>query len=312
VGKEEDNVRSQIDAAASRISDEFAEAMQWLRDRHTLEEFILAVKTHRLDAILNTDDIRTAAQRMADAVNIAYGDAGQEVADQISSWVSGDVAFDMTNRWAVSRTTQNSLRLIRDVTQEQRQTIRDALADAVEQGLNPRQAAVMLRDSIGLTPAQQEYVSNYRQSLQDGSARALDYELRDRRYDAATRRGDLTDSQIETMTSRYQQRLLNYRAEVIARTESMRAVHEGATDMWRQATASGDVDSDSVVRTWRTSHDGRVRASHRAMDGQQASLGDAFRTGDGVELEYPGDPDAPPEESIQCRCVVVTRIRRAS
>jgi hypothetical protein len=38
------------------------------------------------------------------------------------------------------------------------------------------------------------------------------------------------------------------------------------------------------------------------MDGQTVAAGEYFVTGAGNQLEYPGDPNGPPEEIINCRC----------
>jgi hypothetical protein len=55
---------------------------------------------------------------------------------------------------------------------------------------------------------------------------------------------------------------------------------------------------------WITKHDDRVRATHRAADGQVRRIGDRFRVG-GVRLMHPADPSVLPggaEEVYGCRC----------
>jgi hypothetical protein len=51
-----------------------------------------------------------------------------------------------------------------------------------------------------------------------------------------------------------------------------------------------------------------VRDTHSDMEGQTVSFGEPFETGGGVHLLYPGDPNGPPEEIINCRCYVFPRI----
>jgi HK97 family phage portal protein len=60
----------------------------------------------------------------------------------------------------------------------------------------------------------------------------------------------------------------------------------------------------SIVRTWVTEEDERVRPTHREVDGVQRRLGVPFRVGGGL-LAYPGDPMGPPEETANCRCHLV-------
>jgi SPP1 gp7 family putative phage head morphogenesis protein len=53
---------------------------------------------------------------------------------------------------------------------------------------------------------------------------------------------------------------------------------------------------------WITAMDERVRATHdMAMIQGPINIGDRFVNG----LQYPGDPNGPPEEVINCRCTIV-------
>ena len=75
-----------------------------------------------------------------------------------------------------------------------------------------------------------------------------------------------------------------------------------ATAILNAATmeAAGD-DEEFVVMEWVTMHDEDVRAAHVDTEGQQRPPGEAFDVA-GVEMRYPGDPTAPIELWINCRC----------
>ena len=105
------------------------------------------------------------------------------------------------------------------------------------------------------------------------------------------------------MVDRYRQRWINYRAEVIARTEGLRAAHEGSEVMYEQAVGDGTLRSDQIMRTWITAKDERVRSAHARLNGQSRRYGGMWGP-----LRYPGDPQAPPEQTVQCRCVLTTRL----
>lgn len=79
--------------------------------------------------------------------------------------------------------------------------------------------------------------------------------------------------------------------------------------MFRQAIAAGTIRADQLERTWRTRLDTRERRTHRLLNGQKRGWGEVWVTENGV-LKYPGDPDAPGSETIQCRCAILTRIRQ--
>jgi hypothetical protein len=55
-------------------------------------------------------------------------------------------------------------------------------------------------------------------------------------------------------------------------------------------------------KTWFTQQDSRVRSAHRSMQGQKVPLSGKFTDGAGRSLDYPGDPTAPADTWIGCRC----------
>jgi hypothetical protein len=63
------------------------------------------------------------------------------------------------------------------------------------------------------------------------------------------------------------------------------------------------------TKTWLSQKDRFVRYTHAAAHGQTVPINEPFRMTSGARLDYPGDPDAPIAERIQCRCSV--RINRA-
>lgn len=55
---------------------------------------------------------------------------------------------------------------------------------------------------------------------------------------------------------------------------------------------------------WVSMRDSKVRDTHAEADGQIVDVGSPFSVG-GYDLMYPCDPDGPPEETANCRCVAV-------
>jgi SPP1 gp7 family putative phage head morphogenesis protein len=90
-------------------------------------------------------------------------------------------------------------------------------------------------------------------------------------------------------------------ATVIARTEVHAAANRGAIDQLR---ATG-LDAD---KEWLATRDLRTRPTHRRANGQTVDLDGKFVVG-GVQLDHPGDPTAPGDEVIQCRCTAVFHLR---
>lgn len=86
------------------------------------------------------------------------------------------------------------------------------------------------------------------------------------------------------------------RANRIARTESTGAYNYGAE---RGLQAEG-----VLCKEWLATADARTRGDHLAAMGQIVPMGMPFSVG-GFSMQRPGDPSAPPEETVNCRCCVV-------
>jgi HK97 family phage portal protein len=87
------------------------------------------------------------------------------------------------------------------------------------------------------------------------------------------------------------------RSMVIARTETAMAANYGHHEGAVQGAADYNLP---MLKEWISSADGRVRDSHAMLDGETKKLDELFSNG----LMYPAEGDGPPEEIIQCRCVV--------
>lgn len=84
------------------------------------------------------------------------------------------------------------------------------------------------------------------------------------------------------------------RADMIATTETTVAYETGRDMVFRAAGIQWT--------QWLVSGLGNSRHSHLAADGQIREAGTPFNVG-GFELKFPGDPDAPAKEVINCNCV---------
>lgn len=91
----------------------------------------------------------------------------------------------------------------------------------------------------------------------------------------------------------------DYRAELIARTETMSAFNFGAVESYRQAKVDG-------TKIWLAAFDDRVRDWHADVE-PAIGLKSAFMVNGPsgtVEMMYPGDPVGGGENVCNCRCVV--------
>lgn len=243
-----------------------------------------------------------------------YTASAEKTAEFLETALGVPMSFDIQSLAPDLSLRAHRLRLVRGFTEEQTKASMQAISRSFETGANPRATARAFRESIGLTQHQEQVVANYRTALEEGSSSALDRKLRDARFDRTVRRsidegGILKKPQIERMVGRYRERWLKYRSEVIGRTEGLRAVNGGQRDMLREAIDEGSLANDQLMREWNTAIDERVRDSHSVMSGLEVpGINVPFISGLGNELLHPGDPGAPAEDTVQCRCAVGTRM----
>lgn len=278
------------------------------------------LQSGRLEEVLAMVD--AAIVPIGSSLSQVFNNVGSvEVARMIDSLsrtgVFVSASFDPSYPRAAELMRENRLRLVTELRRQQRDTLRTALVDALNSGRGTAATARTFRSSIGLTRQQLAAVSNYRRLLESGSREALDRALRDRRMDAAVARAaaqgqSLSAAQIDRMVEHYRRGMLRLRTETIARTEAHRTMAEAREEAVHQLVEQTGADPKRFRRIWRATHDKRTRDTHAAMDGQERGLDEAFESPSGALLMFPGDPDAPGAETINCRCVLELKISAPS
>lgn len=335
--KERKRIEAMLAKESAKIKKAFQKYIDSFEDEAILAEIANALDTGNVDTSLDTEDadaslnirnIDTALKIMESHISVmsniipevfisaATAETEFLAVSLGSAGTAGvGVGFDPTNPRAAAKMRENRMQFVKEFSDKQRDASRQALTRAfAETGTNPRATARAFVKSMGLTATQEEAVNNYQRLLQSNSSAALDRGLRARRYDSMVERAikdkePLSEAQIARMTEQYRKNYLRYRAEVIARTESLRATSTARQEAAIQVVEDTGMDPDRVVRTWGATNDARTRDIHADMDGQEVGLEEPFIDGAGNELMYPGDPSAPEETTIQCRCDFSIRIK---
>ena len=267
------------------------ETMTALQQGELLSE-LTAVKNSIIDTYTTTGN---ALAKKLDIAGVYFNQVNPELVKIVDTW---------TNE------------LITNETQAIIESISKAVKDGSIAGINPRVTATNIVNNIGLTTPQQTALANYEKNLRDGSRQALNRALRDKRYDSSVlnsikNKVDLTDEKIEKMVERYRQRMLKYRAETIARTESLRMVNMANQHLYENAIAEGRIGRNDYKKFWLPKADGRTRHAHLSLpsmnkDGRQ--INEPFKSIYG-NIMYPHDPSAPAKNTVNCRCVTIYRLQ---
>ena len=146
-------------------------------------------------------------------------------------------------------------RLILGITHDSLVSVRHTMSRAYLEGIGSRAAARLLRDSIGLLPRH---------------AAARD------RYAEGLRLQGYSEDRVIALTATYSRRLLNWRAEAIARTEAATAVHAAQLVKWEDWVRDGILQPERTHLEWMTTKDDRLCPICAPMDGQRVRFGEHF------------------------------------
>lgn len=271
-----------------------------------------------------------------DSVDEAIIRAGEAEAAYINATVplkkpdglSAKLAFDYRDPTVERLLRETSGTKIVNILEDQLAGVRSVLEQGLAAGNGPRAIATRIAGQVnpltgqregglvGLTKSQMENVTRAYGELISGDPKKLsnylDRAMRDKRYDKYVREAidgkSIPSDILRKMDNAMMNRALQVRAETIARTESMQALHIGQQEAYQQAIDQNLVEPDEIVRVWESSGDGRTRDSHEEMNGQEVGWDEDFVTPSGIHLAFPGDPDGPAEEIINCRCNESIRI----
>jgi hypothetical protein len=237
--------------------------------------------------------------------------------------------FGVRNPEAEALLREHSSSLVTRIVDEQRDNIRTALEEGLSRGDNPRTTALDIvgRVSrvngtrqggvIGLSAPHLATVGKARLALSSGDVAGmrayLALERRDKRFDATIRKAidearPVPAEAAAKITGRLSDSYLKLRGDTIARTETLTSLNSSRNEAMRQAIASGKVDARFVTKIWRATFDRRTRDTHAGLNGKSVSFDAAFISTSGARLRYPGDPESPGSEHINCRCTIELKI----
>ena len=250
------------------------------RNEGKLLDAILHGPPSRLDALVPEDPWYEAQAEMQEELRIELLAAGNRYGAMIPAVQKAKVnfRFDEARPEAAAWAAKEAGNMIVEVVEEQRALVRDLASRASMGEMTPRDAARGIRDTIGLTNQQAGWVENFRaRQVADLQTQGLSAAEVARRADKATQR--------------YHDRIHRYRSENIARTEILRASHEGRQQAWQQGLDEGYISPNSE-KQWSANQDGRVCDECSFLDGITVPLSGTF-------------PGGEPPLHPSCRCDVL-------
>lgn len=306
----------------------FYEAIDSVKSQAVISEIARLINLGNVEGIVTLLNIDPVSFRpLESSIFNAYETGGKTAAAQIGviPVASGTLAarFDIRSPSAERFINDLSSRKIVEISEDLRFTVRSILNAAMVKGQAPRSTALDLvgridpttrkriGGHIGLTEQQAQWVQNARFELENLDANYLNRKLRDRRFDKSfikAMRDGKKYKNTDAAVTRMQARALRYRAENIARTESLQALSEGHFEAIKQAVNVGEVSD--VLKFWDATGDIRTRPEHSEAENRSKKgipLDAPFFVG-GEAMQRPRQLGASGSNVINCRCRLKTKI----
>lgn len=307
-----------------KLRDAFLQAVQGAVNRVNLSELARLIESGDLTGALRVVGLDPAHfSNMALVQAQMFNETGMSVAASLpaipqAAGYALHILFNVRNPNAEAWVRNESGTLIQEITSDQLAGVRSWLEKGLQAGENPRQVALDLVGRIdprtrrrtggivGLHSNQIAWLENYVGKIASDNPTELQdslrYGLRDKRFDAVVLRAIKDGKPIPAdtrakMQLAYANRALKWRADSIARTETMKALGEAQTQAYQQAIDDGKLDQTLVTRFWVTAGDERVRPAHREIPGMNkdgVKWNQPFQTPHGPTMHAPFE--------INCRC----------
>ena len=142
-------INAVLTRAEKDIADVFYEAIQQLKNDLDLNELARLLENADFDAAYRL--VQNAAERTAQAVNVAFINSGISTGLFLERAGLIRVGFDQVNQRAVNAMANNSLRMIADFSEKQRDAARVAMTRGIREGAGPIEQARNFREVVGLT-----------------------------------------------------------------------------------------------------------------------------------------------------------------
>ncbi len=195
----------------------------------------------------------------------------------LSRTVNATMRFDITDPRAIAYAEDRVGQLIKQVTEEVQQTVRDVVARAFREGRTVDQIAAELRNSIGLHDRWARAVENFERRQFEQLSKTMPYET------AMKKAAELAE--------KYRARLIRKRAMTIARTETGQAAMYGRYLSWLQAADSGLIDPYTTGKRWFAT---RPCDRCKLLNGETVGMLETFSNGKMGPLDHPN-----------CKCTMV-------
>lgn len=317
-------IKAQADRLQPAASKRLLDAYDVIRASMTEAQIMNALRTGSLDhflaEVLNDRAMDAAFSQLRHEVARATLQASDAWYRTLPSRVRLGAAFDNLNPRVIEALQDLDTRVVVNLRDEVRESVREAARVGIEAGKGPRVIASRLKEAVGLSPSHARAVAKFRKELESGDRSALNRVLgrgvirtpdgsEIERSGHAGGKGlgardlgalrkklgnePLTPEQIERYTESYRRRLIAVNTEAHTRSIALDSSRLAQRNSWQSAIDRGFAQAERLQRTWVTVGDDRVRPEHMRLNGETVAWDGTFSNGEKI----------PGESTYNCRCI---------
>lgn len=269
------------DRAEKRIAGGFNSAVKSTTSRVSKQRLYSALEQKDFEAALKAvpwdtvgDSVLT--RRMKQDTVRAYIQAGSIAAEAVDTKRAYELVSNAARDWF----NKYGARRVTEMSKTAKEGLRRVLVAASDRGLNLEQTVRFVLPQVGLRSDQVDVLAAYRDRLAEAE-----------------------DARLEERVAKRAIELRKDRARVIARTESMFAIHGGVRDTWAGLVGEGTLREEDEVE-WFTAQDEVTCDICSPMDGRTRGItDDTWINADGETLtDWNGEAVIDPPAHPNCRC----------
>lgn len=279
---------------------ELLDAFRIIRESLSDAELARLIASNQIDQIIDDALLDRAFLSLREKIILATKKGFDATVKDLprAGKIDGELAvqFNVLSPDVITAVRKLDSRVINTQKDDIRETVRAFIENSLRDGRAPASVARELRSVIGLAPNQEQAVRNFRRALEgtNPNASPTDYKLRDRRFDAALRKGELTADQIETMTAAYRRKMIAFNANTNAKTATLDSYKLGQEISWKNARDNGVIPPGyALMKTWVQIDRPSKRESHIPLHGETVPFDSTYSNGETI----------PGEDDFNCACL---------
>ncbi len=264
-----------LDKLAPALQASLTKGIRSFANKASFDELLKAAKSGKIidiDKIAPWEKLVDEFEEIKGA-SLATIKEGSKIAEKsLPTVIKPKFAFDTTNPRIGKYIDKEVGAMIKDLTKSSKAAIDKAVRTSFDMGMNPRRAATVIKDSIGLNERQANAMLNLEAKL--------------------TKQG-VEGSKLTKMLDIERDKKLTFRSKMIARTETMNSLNNGHQEVWAQAADEGLIDPDKTMKRWIIAP-GACEICVE-MEGEEALLNEPWITANGPVM-------TPSEVHPNCNC----------